>query len=215
MGFIDFLVRPLFEAWSLFSSNKTTEEMLANAVSNRAYWASTVDTPNVHPVFTKTDSNLLKMDPFDFPEKRQNQTQPKLRAFIMQNKGKMIPGDAGGLKLPLINPVRRNSSLNDLINPKAKFKISIVDDEPLPQRATIRRRESKQPGVYSSNSQLGTAFRRPTLTSNDKLLASNYAPGMPANSRSKLSGSQMVLNSKRTTSSGPSNNFRSKENLVK
>ena len=194
VGFIDFLVKPIFEAWNAYINNQRTQAMLVNLNSNRIYWASTVENPSVHPIFEKPNEDELKADPFPPIEIQQDQKQSKLKSLIMQkNIGKK---DAGGLTLPKITVGgRRNSSLNDLRGGGLKnYRISIVDDEALAENTSRRRDSTAQQG------QMSSVLRRPEINPN---MGSNYqlSPiSKNSASRSKLAGSHIVLNVKRSES---------------
>lgn len=63
IGFIDFLVAPLFDTWSLFSKTDYTNTCLSNIATNRLQWQLRADDPDLLPgvpanEFEKLD-NLL------------------------------------------------------------------------------------------------------------------------------------------------------------
>ncbi|KAJ3271706.1 tRNA N6-adenosine threonylcarbamoyltransferase [Terramyces sp. JEL0728] len=65
IGFIDFLVTPLFDSWFLFSKTDYIKQCLANIAENRERWQQEIDNPNVLPgvpasEFEKLD-NLLDL----------------------------------------------------------------------------------------------------------------------------------------------------------
>ncbi|KAJ3312507.1 Multidrug resistance protein 1 [Boothiomyces sp. JEL0838] len=59
IGFIDFLVTPLFDSWFLFSKTDYIKQCLANLAENRERWQQEIDNPNVLPGVPATEFEKL------------------------------------------------------------------------------------------------------------------------------------------------------------
>jgi hypothetical protein len=59
IGFIDFLVTPLYDAWSTFSKTDYTTRCLTNIANNRSQWQANAENPNVLDGVPPTDFEKL------------------------------------------------------------------------------------------------------------------------------------------------------------
>jgi hypothetical protein len=105
IGFIDFLVNPLYDAWFSFSKTEYTQLCMTNLSNNRKLWAANADNPNLLPGVG--------------PDKYDDQ----LEGFLELN----IPEIYFGVKAKKKKPMSTKRRSETVSMKEANFQISITD----------------------------------------------------------------------------------------
>ncbi|KAJ3362217.1 cAMP-specific 3',5'-cyclic phosphodiesterase 4D [Kappamyces sp. JEL0680] len=96
IGFIDFLVAPLFDAWIAFSKTDFTALCQSNIANNRAQWQLQADDPNILPgvavtEFERLDSLLdIVIPPIAFGKQASESRRASAKRFTLTKSGSMI-----------------------------------------------------------------------------------------------------------------------------